>query len=112
MNKITYQLNEKAKTLAKEYLRCEGNLLSVLMEMKKRNAFAGLNSSGIFDYCHRILSLSRAQSYYFKSVAEASVKVPQLKKAVTQGDLTLSQARRITPVITTENQNHWIQNYL
>lgn len=44
----------------------------------------------------------------FKSVAETSEKVPELKHAVTAGELTLSQARRIVPVTTPENQDHWI----
>ncbi|MBI4402507.1 MAG: HNH endonuclease, partial [Deltaproteobacteria bacterium] len=42
-------------------------------------------------------------------VAEASEKVPELKAAVTQGQLSLSQARRIVPVLTAENHQHWIE---
>jgi hypothetical protein len=52
--------------------------------------------------------LSEAQAFYFKSVAEASMKAPQLKEAVQSGELSLSLARRIAPVITQENQAHWI----
>jgi hypothetical protein len=54
------------------------------------------------------LSLSEAQAFYFKSVAEASVKAPKLKEAVQKGELSLSLARRIAPVITQETQIHWI----
>ena len=63
---------------------------------------------GIFDYCERALRLSRAQAYYFKSVAEKSEEIPELKAAIDQGDVSLSQARRIIPVVTKENQQHWI----
>ncbi|MFM8313494.1 MAG: hypothetical protein ACKOA8_04350 [Deltaproteobacteria bacterium] len=76
--------------------------------MKKEKVFIELNTTGIFDYCERALNLSRAQSYYFKSVAEKSEEVPELKKSIVQGTLTLSQARRIVPVINPSNQQLWI----
>jgi 5-methylcytosine-specific restriction endonuclease McrA len=76
--------------------------------MKTSGAILALGYSGVWDYCHRGLSLSEAQAYYFKSVADASIKVPKLKEAVQNGELSLSLARRIAPVITEENQTHWI----
>ena len=109
MKTSTLQIHEKAKTLALDYLRTEGELLLILMEMRRQRVFPELGYSGIFEYCERALNLSRAQSYYFKTVAEASEKVPELKVAVTQGELTLSEARRIAPVITAENHPHWIE---
>jgi len=102
------QMNLKGKTLAKEYLSKEGELLAHLMQMRKDRLFPQLKFSAIFDYCERELNLSRAQSFYFKSVAEKSEVVPELKEAVVQGELTLSQARRIVAVLTPENQAHWI----
>lgn len=109
MKSIAQQLDEKAKGFAADYLRTEGLLLAVLTEMRKEKVFAVLNYSGIFDYCERCLKLSRAQAYYFKTVAEKSEHVPEIERAVVQGDLTLSQARRIVPVITPENQAEWIE---
>jgi hypothetical protein len=103
---IQYDL--RAKTLTKEYLRTEGELLTLLIEMKTSGAILALGYSGIWDYCHRGLSLSEAQAFYFKSVAEASVKAPKLKEAVQTGEISLSLARRIAPVITQETQAHWI----
>ena len=35
--------------------------------------------------------------------------MPQIKTAILQGEITLSQARRIAPVITKENQEEWIE---
>jgi hypothetical protein len=109
MNTDAHAFDDKATNLAKEHLRTEGALLSVLIEMRRRKLFAALNYSGIFDYCERRLSLSRAQAYYFEAVAEKSEDVPQIKQAVEQGELTLSQARRILPVITKENHTEWVQ---
>lgn len=109
MNNKAIHFDQKAKTLAKDYLHTEGQLLLVLMDMKKEKVFASLNYSGIFEYCEKALKLSRAQAYYFKSVAEKAVDIPEIKDAVVQGELTLSQARRIAPVLTQENKEAWFE---
>lgn len=108
MNHIAQVLNTRAKSLAADYLRTEGELLSVLIEMRRERAFASLNFTGVFDYCERALRLSRAQAYYFKTVAEKAETVPELKQAIVDGEITLSQARRIAPVVTIHNHEHWI----
>lgn len=109
MKNTAQEFDERAKGLAKDYLNTEGLLLTVLIEMRRQKLFAVLNYSGIFDYCERRLNLSRAQAYYFKTVAEKSEEVPEIKQAVAQGELTLSEARRIVPVVTKENHQEWIE---
>ena len=107
--KNAHELDQKAKGLAEDFLRTEGQLLELLSRMKSQRVFTELNYSGIFDYCERALKFSRAQSFYFKSVAEKSEEVPQIRQAIVQGELTLSQARRIVPVVTKENLTEWIK---
>ena len=80
------------------------------MEMSRRRVFAELNYSGVFDYCLRRLGFSKEQSYYYKKVAEVSVRVPELKTAIVEGELSLSSARRIAPILTPSNQAEWIGN--
>jgi len=109
MRVTAFTFDQKAKELAADYLRTEGQLLSVLMEMRRLRVFAELNYTGIFDYCERALKLSRAQAYYFKSVAEKSEEVPEIREAVVEGALTLSQARRIVSVVTPDNHQEWIE---
>ncbi len=83
-------------------------MLSTLMEMSRARVFAELNHSGVFDYCLRALGMSKEQSYYFKKVAEVSMHVPELKAAIVQGELSLSSARRIAPILNAANQAEWI----
>jgi len=78
------------------------------MEMSRTRAFAELNYSGVYDYCLRRLGFSKEQSYYFKKVTEVSVHVPELKAAITQGELSISTARRIAPILNRQNQAEWI----
>jgi len=108
MKPLVLEVDNLAKSLAKEYLKTESKLLDLLMQMKREKVFPELNYTGIFDYCERALKLSRAQSYYFKSVSEKSEEVTEIQTAIAQGNLTLSQARRIVPVITPQNQEVWI----
>lgn len=109
METKAYLLDAKAKRLAKTLLDTEGEILTTLMEMSRTRAFIELDYTGVFDYCLRALSFSEQQAFYFKKVAEVSVVVPELKEAIVQGELTLSRARRIAPVLTPGNQAEWIE---
>jgi len=102
-------LDFKAKGLARDYQRTEGELLEVLMQMRRTKSFLALGYSGAFDYVVRALRLSEAQAYYFKKVAEKAEAVPELKTAIDEGVLTLSQARRIVTVVTPQNSAAWIE---
>ncbi len=101
-------LDAKVKQLAKTLLHTEGLVLTTLMEMSRVRVFAELNYSGVFDYCLRALGMSKEQSYYFKKVAAVSVQVPELKTAIVHGELSLSSARRIAPILNAANQAEWI----
>ena len=57
----------------------------------------------------KALKLSEAQASYFSRVSRKSLEVPALQAAITQGKLSLSQARRIEPVITRCNSGDWIE---
>src|ERR1700761_2544425 len=100
---MTHQtLHEKALSLSQTYLRSEGELLGILTTMLEGNSFLSLGYKGLWDYCHRALKLSESQSTYFDKVAKKSITVPELKKEIQSGNLSLSKARRIEPVVTQE----------
>jgi hypothetical protein len=100
--------DDKAKKMAANLKRCESALLTLLIEMKEKRIFGVLESSGIYHYCTEKLKLSESQAQYYKKVAEKSRTVPELKDAVEKGTISLSQARRIEPVITPANHEEWI----
>jgi len=102
-------LDVTARGFAADFIRSEASLLDVLVTMRRENAFVVLKFQSLFDYCVRGLKLSPAQGYYFKTIAEKSDSVPELKTAIDDGKLSVSQARRIAPVINPENQAEWIE---
>src|SRR3954471_22862317 len=102
-------LHHGSQAAAKDLLSSEALLLGFLTEMHRRQAFYDFECTGIWDYCHRLLKLGEAQSYYFQKVARKSVEVPALQAAVENGTLTLSEARRTEPVITKSASEAGIQ---
>ncbi len=102
-------LHERAVSLAKTYKQSESGLLEVLISMQRTDAFRHLQYPNLFIYCTQGLGLSEAQACYFSKVARKSEEVPALKAAIDDGTLSLSQARRVVAVITTENSKEWIE---
>jgi len=104
-----HSLHEKALILSKTFRETEGQLLSVLVELVRKRGFTFLGYPDCFTYCLKALKLSEAQASYFSRVSRKSLEVPALQAAITQGKLSLSQARRIEPVITRCNSGDWIE---
>ncbi len=102
-------LHERAQFLAKTHKKTEAELVAVLIQMVREKAFVALGYTGVFTYCQRVLEFSEAQCSYFQRVVGASIQVRTLEVAVTSGELSLSRARRIVPVVTTTNAAQWIE---
>lgn len=104
-----HPLHLKAISYAKNFLAAERQLLDVLMEMRQKSLFVELGYTGIYSYCLKALGLSESQACYFSQVARKSKEVPELKKAIDAGKLSVSKARRIVPVVNPENCSLWIE---
>ena len=102
-------LDQKAKQLAHQYLLSEKELISVFSEMDEKRIFIDLGFTGVFAYCQKALRFSESQANYFSIVIRKSRSVPELKRAIEKGDLSVSRARRIVPVVTAENHAEWIE---
>ncbi len=106
---IRMNLDDKARSLAEHYKQSEAELFSVLVQMAKTRVFSQLGFKGVYDYCFSALKLGEAQSAYFQKVVRKSEEVPELGAAIQAGKITLSQARRIVPLLTKENPEEWIE---
>ena len=103
------ELHFKARRLAKTYKTTEGELLGVLVEVQKNRLFRELQYPNLFEYIVQELDLGESQAAYFHRVALKSCEVPQLKAAIDTGAITLSEGRRIAPILTVENASEWIE---
>ncbi len=101
-------LHAEAVVVAAQFHKAESRLISILQEMDGHAEFRTLKCSSLFDYGVKVLKLSEANTLNFIAIARKSKTVPELKQAIDNGVLTVSKARKITSVITVENQKHWI----
>lgn len=102
------ELDSGAMAAAEGMKRGEATLLPFLMGLYEKRGFIELGYTGIFDYVTRRLKLSEGQASHYKNVAEKARQVPALKAAVAEGKISLSQARRIVPVLNPKNADEMI----
>jgi hypothetical protein len=101
-------IHDRALGAAKQFKKSEIELINMIQEIDEKKAFFEKKYTSTYSYCVGFLKLSDNISLDFIAVARASKKVPELKQAIQNELLTVSKARRITPVITKENSTHWL----
>src|SRR6185369_5324151 len=109
MNQETENLHKTAVEIAKKFHEAESALIDVLQKIDDKKIFLRLGHTSLFDYAMKALKLSEANASNFIAVARKSKSVPEPKLAIDSGEITVSKARKITSVITPENQAHWIE---
>lgn len=101
-------LHEKAILKAKTFHRAEIELIDVLQEIDTQKTFLHYRCTSLHNYCVKFLKLSDANASNFTNVARKAKEVPELKEAIRNQEITVSKARKITPVINKENSEHWL----
>lgn len=107
--KITFKaLHERAIQITKTYLRAESDLIAILQEIDECKGYRELGYKSLFEYATHGLGLSESVSFNFITVARKSKEVPKLQEMIQKQEITLSNARTIAPVLTSENQAKWL----
>src|SRR5690349_16700695 len=96
---MTHHLHEKALFLAKELKRTESDLIDILQKIDAQKLFRKMGFPSLFEYVCRGLRLSESVSYALISVSRKATEVPELKAALQQGEISVSQVKRMTSVI-------------
>jgi 5-methylcytosine-specific restriction endonuclease McrA len=108
MNRDLNQLRTLARETAARYNKNEAELMRIIKEIHQSKAFVTWGFTSLFDYCVQELKLSEASTSNFSAVAKKSNEVPALAFAVENGELSISKARKIVPVVTKENHDKWL----
>ncbi len=98
-----YPLHNKALELAKDFKRIEIELVGIIQKIDAFKIYRKLGFASLYEYVNQGLGLSESVSYSLINVSRKSMAVPELKSAIQQGSLSISQAKRITSVITSVN---------
>jgi hypothetical protein len=109
MTAFLKSIHDNALAVAQNYKRSESELLEALIKVLEHKVYFHLGYTSLFDYSVKELKLSEGTAYHFIGVAKKSKEVPEIKQAIDDGKITLSNARRIVSVITPENKDLWIE---
>jgi hypothetical protein len=103
-------IHERALTRAQRYLVAEAELLESIIEADKNKLYEDFGLSYLTPYCVKHLGLSEDVAANFVRVARKTYEVPELKTAIEGGKLSITKAKTIASVITSDNQAVWIKN--
>ena len=102
-------LHKRAVEIAERFHKVEIELIDILQAIDERRVFVNYGYSSLFDYATKALKLSESNAYNFITVARKAKAVPELKAAIHQGEITVSKARKLTPVLTPDNSARWLE---
>jgi hypothetical protein len=103
------EIHLRAMEAAQKFKRAEADLIAILQEVESTRTFFKLGYTSLFQYVVQSLSLSESVAANFVTVSRKAKEFPALQLAIDQGDITVSKARKVTAVLTAENQEEWVK---
>ncbi|MGE3973782.1 MAG: HNH endonuclease [Bdellovibrionales bacterium] len=103
------QIHEKALEVAGRFRKAESDLIDILQQVDEHRVYLKHHCKSLYDYATTVLKLSESVASNFITVARKSKEVPALKQAIQAGNLTVSKARKITPILNKANQVEWLK---
>src|SRR5580698_9878372 len=96
-------IHDRALEIAGKFKKSQTELITIIQEIDISKAFREKQYTSTYDYCTKFLNLGDNSSLDLIAIARKAKIVPELKVALEQEQITVSNARRITSVITQEN---------
>ena len=103
---VVQSIHEEALSVVKRYKVCEVELIEIFEKSDQFKVHYALGFSSLFKYATDGLGLSPEVAYTFINVARKTKEVPALKEEIKQGTITVSKAKRISPVLNGANQEN------
>lgn len=103
------KIHELALTRAATFKKAHAELLETVMAVDQTQLYQKFLLTSTFAYCQTILRLSEDVTCTLTKLARASQKVPELKVAIDEGSISISNARQIATVVTQENKFEWLE---
>ena len=106
---IQERIHEKALEISTRYKRDESDLIDILEQVDTHQVYLHFQCSSLFQYGVERLKLSENVVYNLIAVMRKARVIPELKEAVREGKIHLSNAKRIVPVLNQENKEELLQ---
>ncbi len=103
------QIHQRALDAAGRYRKAEAELIEILQQAEQHRIFLSKGHSSLFLYVVRELGLSESVAYNLISVSRKAREVPELKTEIAKGAITLSNARKIVPILNSQNKSEWLK---
>jgi hypothetical protein len=104
---VFHSLHNEAVLISKNLLRDEFLLIECLQKIDEKKVYRFMGFKSLFQYGTIALKLDANRAYTFIQVSRKAAKLAKFQEALKNG-LSLSKAKRITSVITTSNEEHWV----
>jgi 5-methylcytosine-specific restriction endonuclease McrA len=102
-------IHERALYRAKKYLVSEAELLESIIEVDQHKLYEKFGLQYLTPYCVTYMGLDETVAGVFVRIARKSQIIPELKQAIVDNEISISNARTIASVITNQNQAEWIE---
>jgi hypothetical protein len=93
---------------ASRFRQCEAEMIDLIQQVDRHRVFMRKGHPSLFDYATKALRLSENVALNFISIARKAVEVPELKSEIRSGTITFTNARKIVPILTSENKAEWL----
>lgn len=108
LNARSRAIHDRALYRAQKYLADQAELLESIIEADQDKLYEKFGLGYLTTYCVKYLGLDETIAGVLVRIARKSQTVPELKQAIMEGDVSISNARTIASVITCENHAEWI----
>lgn len=98
------EIHARAIAAVARYRKCEAELIDVLQAAERCRVHLKRGHASLFKYVVDELGLSENVAENMITIARKARAIPELKARITNGAITLSNARRVSAVLTPENQ--------
>ncbi|MBI2606081.1 MAG: HNH endonuclease [Deltaproteobacteria bacterium] len=105
---LSDRIHKRACEAASRHRKIEAEFIEILQQVEQHRVFLVRGHSSLFLYVVKELRLSESVAFNLISVARKAREVPELKTGIQNGTITLSNARKIVPVLNRENKAEWL----
>jgi 5-methylcytosine-specific restriction endonuclease McrA len=107
-NDLVEALHKRILEAASRYKKCEAEMIDLIQQADTHKIYKVKGYSSLFEYVIKGVRLSESAAGIFIGIARKAAEVPELKLEIQTGAISVSNARRIVPVLTCKNKEEWL----
>jgi hypothetical protein len=110
---MTNLTNRQLHKLACEYggrsLHWRNKFIGLLPELYRRRVFEDYGFGSIFEYAAKLAGLSQEQVRRRLNIEKKTEKLPEIKKALASGEISMNKMARVISIATPENEAELVE---